>query len=285
MRRGINRILALLCVSFLLCGCQGVKETETAKAIEEEEEIRAAFTDGTEREEREKTEKKSLDAITASDETYDYVVLGNSVTCSVAEGTIWWGNWGMAATSKDKDYVHLISSWLKEEMERPVTTMVLDLKKWEVSQNRYEILEKYEGYFGEHTDLVTIQTGENITDFKDTLDSDYQNLVAMIRKKAPNAQILMLGEVLWPSEDIEAAKKKACEANGITFVGMEAFLKDYQEVYRSSIGAQVTGADGKMHKINDEAVAAHPNDKGMACISEQVIKQITIENQSVQDEE
>ena len=156
--------------------------------------------------------------------------------------------------------------------------MILDLKKWELAQDRDELLEKYKGYFSEHTDLITIQTGENITDFKETLDSDYLSLVKMLRQEAPNAQILMLGEVLWPSEDIELAKKNACEVYGVTFIDMEEFLEDYEELYRSSMGDEVTGTDGALHEINDEAVAAHPNDEGMACICRQVTEQIDLQD-------
>ena len=184
----------------------------------------------TETETETETEINGVKAIIASDKTFDYVALGNSVTCNdVAEGN-WWGSWGMAASSEEKDYIHLVARWLGGQTPKDVTTTVLDLKKWEVAQNRNAILADYEGYFNEHTDLVTIQTGENITSFKETLGSDYNSLVKLIKEKAPNAQILMLGETLWPSEDIEAAKRGACAAYGVPFVEMTDFLNGYEKM-------------------------------------------------------
>lgn len=260
-------------------------ETETEAELETETEIETETETETEQETEavleteEETEETDDDvkAIEATAENFDYVALGNSITCNEVSD-LWWGNWGMAASSEDKDYVHIVSQWLGGQSVKPVTTTVLDLKKWELAQQRDEIRLDYENYFNEYTDLITIQTGENITEFKETLGSDYQNLVAMLKEKAPNAQILMLGEALWPSEDIEAAKRSACEQYGVTFVEMGEFLNGYESVYKSYVGALVSGLDGGTYTIANEVVAAHPNDDGMACIAQQVINHITIQN-------
>ncbi len=249
-------------------------ETETETEIETETELETETE--IEMETETETETENIDGIVASEDTFDYVALGNSVTCNEIEPGLWWGNWGMAASSESKDYVHLVSAWLGGQSARPVTTTVLDLKKWEVAQVRDSLLPDYEQYFNEHTDLVTIQTGENITSFKETLGADYANLVKRIKEKAPNAQVLMLGETLWPSEDIESAKRAACSAYGVTFVEMTDFLNGYEGLYKSALGVEVSGADGGRYAIQNEVVAAHPNDEGMACIAQRVIDQITI---------
>lgn len=222
MRRKIYSFLLLICLLLSCNGCQDTKETEKSNVSsqqddtqkKEKSEVRSSFTTKqAETEEEQETQETKLTeetetestqeepgAIAASEDTYDYVALGNSITCNEIEEGLWWGNWGMAASSEEKDYVHLVSNWLGGQSVRPVTTTVLDLKKWEVAQKRDDILADYETYFNEHTDLITIQTGENITDYRDTLTMDYLNLVDFVKKKAPNALILMLGETLWPSE-------------------------------------------------------------------------------------
>ncbi len=284
-----NRIYCKLILIFgvcLLSGCQGIpnigkpEASDRSDKPEEKGEVRAAFKQDDKKSEDQKSDpgNSASGAITASEETFDYVALGNSVTCSEAEGSIWWGDGGMPATTAEQDYVHLISAELKEKTKKPVTTMILDLKKWELAKDRNRILKKYTAYFDENTDLITIQTGENITEFKETLNTDYMALVKVIKEKAPNAQIIMLGELLWPSEDIEAAKKAACETYDVTFLEMTEFLDDYNDIYRSEIGGVVTGEDGKQHIISDEAVAAHPNDKGMACIARLVMEQVSVQN-------
>ena len=224
------------------------------------------------------TETQEMEGITATEDSYDYVALGNSITCNEIDDSLWWGSWGMAASSEEKDYVHLVAGWLGNQTLKEVNTTVLDLKEWEVAQKRESLLSNYAKYFDENTNLVTIQTGENITEYKDTLNQDYSALVKFIKEKAPNAQILMLGEMLWPSEDIEAAKKAACKEHNITFIEMTTFLNGYESSYKSALNAEVAGADGKKHKISNEVVAAHPNDAGMECIYQSVINNISLYN-------
>lgn len=301
-------LLLLVSVLILFAGCgESKKEAKTVhkqpvrqEKPEEESEVKAAFSEEeteTEEDSEEQTETElpteqieatetedteasaEIDAIVATKDTYDYVALGNSITCNdIDDEGLWWGNWGMAASNEDNDYIHIVSKWLGAQSVKPVTTTVLDLKKWELASDRNTIQKDYEEYFNEYTDLVTIQTGENITEYMETLGMDYDSLVKMIREKAPNAQILMLGEVLWPSEDIESAKHAACDAYGVTFVDMTEFLNGYESFYKSAIGAEVAGTDGESHTITNEVVAAHPNDEGMACIAQQVINQIQIRN-------
>lgn len=250
-------------------------ETETETEMNTETETDLQSTEEPTKEDTEDEEKPK--EIEATDEAFDYVAMGNSVTCNEISN-LWPGNWGMAASSEDRDYVHIVSTWLGGQSAKPVTTTVLDLKKWEVAQDRGSVLEDYEKYLNEYTDLITIQTGENITEFKETLESDYADLVSRIRQKAPNAQILMLGEVLWPAEDIEAAKRLACSGEGITFIEMSDFLNGYEGLYKSAMGASVATSDGSSFTISNEVVAAHPNDDGMACIAQLVINQISISN-------
>ena len=301
MKRKIYGMLLVFGMLTLLAGCQDatgakraeapVKQEEAKREADPQPEVRSSFiTEQDEEAERtqpspeteqavletETQQPEETEAIAPSVETFDYVALGNSITCNEAQDGLWWGSWGMAASSQEKDYVHLVSAWLSGQMEKQVSTTVLDLKKWEVAQQRDAVLEDYREYFGAHTDLVTIQTGENITEFRETLGMDYLNLVAYIKELAPDAQILMLGQALWPSEDIEAAKQTACQYYGVSFVDMTAFLEGYEAFYKSPVGTVVSGADGAAHAIENEVVAAHPNDEGMACIAQQIINRISI---------
>lgn len=267
--------LVLLCLGFVLFpGCRIQKEKEKAQTdVSEESESLDTQTEP-ETEPDSEIDEEVLDTTVIESEPYHYVAFGNSVTYGEITENIWWGDWGMAASSKEKDYVHLISSELEQTLYRPVVTEVYNLKSWELAKNRTSMLEEFEETLDETTDLVTIQSGENITQYQETLEIDYFDLLSFIRRKAPNAQILMLGELLWPSEKIEAAKQTACQACEITFIDMTQFLNDYDAFYKSSLGAEIVGADGEIHVISDEEVAAHPNDEGMACIARLVLPYI-----------
>ena len=267
--------LVLLCLGFaLFSGCRIQKEKEKAQTdvSEESESLDTQTEPGTEP--ASEIDEEVLDTTVIESEPYHYVAFGNSVTYGEITENIWWGDWGMAASSKEKDYVHLISSELEQTLYRPVVTEVYNLKSWELAKNRTSMLEEFEETLDETTDLVTIQSGENITQYQETLEIDYFDLLSFIRRKAPNAQILMLGELLWPSEKIEAAKQTACQACEIAFIDMTQFLNDYDAFYKSSLGAEIVGADGEIHVISDEEVAAHPNDEGMACIARLVLPYI-----------
>jgi len=242
-------------------------QTETETGTETDTEIN---TEGTE-------ELPEDEGDAAIEDTFDYVAVGNSVTCN-DPSELWWSNWGMAATTEDNDYVHVLSRWLAGQVSKPVTTTVVSIKDWEVAPDRMAALEQYTEYFNEYTDLVTLQTGENITEGKETLGEDYPALVQMIKEKAPNAQILMLGTVLWsPKEEIENPKREACAQNGIPYIDVTDFRAEYDNnTFRSALGTQVYGSDGSLHTIEDEVVAAHPNDAGMANIAQHFINYITL---------
>ncbi len=249
-------------------------QTETEMGTEAETDTETNTETNTE-----ETEELPEDAgiVTATEEAFDYVAVGNSVTCN-DPSELWWSNWGMAATTEENDYVHVLSRWLAGQAGKPVTTMVVSIKDWEVAPDRMAALEQYTEYFNEYTDLVTLQTGENITEGKETLGEDYPALVQMIKEKAPNAQILMLGTVLWsPKEEIENPKREACAQNGIPYIDVSDFRAEYDNnTFRSALGTEVYGSDGSIHAIDNEVVAAHPNDAGMANIAQHFINYITL---------
>lgn len=199
-------------------------------------------------------------------ETFNYVAIGNSVTCNELSD-FWWNTGGMAASSPSKDYVHLITEWIKSQSGKSVSMQTADAKRWETASDRNSQLSYYDAYVGSSTNLITIQIGENITENKQSLAQDFLVLFQHLKEKAPNAQILVIGELLWPSADIEAAKQSACNQLGITFIDASEFLNGYESTYRASMNSLVLGDDGGQHAINYDIVAAHPNDAGMACIA------------------
>lgn len=297
LKKGIIFFMAV--VLFAATGCSLKQETVTEEPqvteTEEDTEVFSEFveelpeeTSAKKENKKDKTDKKNekdeadneqQNETEASEEesedAFDYIAIGNSVTCNkVSE--LWWGTWGMAATRPENDYVHLVTKWLKDQTGRKVTVKVLDMKQWEVASDRNSKVERYLKYIDENTDLITIQTGENITENKEHLDKDYDYLLSQIIQKAPNAQILVLDELLWPKDDIVAGKAVACAQNGITIVDMTKYLEGYEEKYRSSLGKEVAGADGSSHAIDNEVVAAHPNDEGMAVIAEAIEEYIVV---------
>ena len=201
------------------------------------------------------------------DEGYNYLAIGNSIT-SHPLASYWWNeDIGMAATSADKDYVHIISSTLPQ----PSKTMAYNFSVWEVqSHDRAETFPILDSYLSADLDLVTIQLSENASDTS-TFEEDFAELIEYIKNGAPNAQIIVLDD-FWDSGEKSKTKQLATEKENVDFVSLEDIKGETE--YQAGLGTVVYDKDGNEHVIEHEGVAKHPGDKGMEYIAEAVEKVI-----------
>lgn len=208
------------------------------------------------------------------EELFEYAAIGNSVTCN-EPCDYWWGHYGMAASAPEKDYVHQVKDYIIQTTNVNVDVKTGSIKEWETAEgSRDAMFSTFDGILNTDTDLVTVQAGENITNHKDSLYNDYCNLIIHIHEKAPNAQIIVLGNVLWDFTDVDAAKACACADTGTLYIDLAEFKTNYDAMYRSYVGAPVVGDDGNIYEIWYDCVAAHPNDAGMTYIAEKIEEQI-----------
>lgn len=199
---------------------------------------------------------------------YNYLAVGNSITIHDL-ATYWWDDdRGMASSSDDKDYVHLVENYL-EESYGDVTTNVTNLASWETNGfDREEFLPLINPYLSDDVDLVTIQLGENASDL-DTWESDFENLISYVHEGAPNAKILVIGD-FWSNGDRDSLKEQAAEAEGAIYVSLDG-IKDNEDYY-AGLGTEVEDSDGELHTIEHSGVASHPGDKGMEAIADRIIE-------------
>ena len=194
------------------------------------------------------------------DGVYNVLAIGNSITihpvCSY-----WWGSWGMAATSADKDYVHKLVAGLQQTYEN--VTYDVYRSGWEGSSVRNMMLPNLDETLKNDYDLVVIQLGENVSSLS-TFKDDFEMLVNYVKQSEPNAQIVIVGDY-WYKSGRDTIKKTVAEETGSIFVDISAIQGVSK--YRSSIGTKVLGDDGKYHSIYTSDVAIHPNDQGMAYIA------------------
>ena len=199
-----------------------------------------------------------------SNDSYNYLAIGNSITkhpiCNY-----WWNEIGMAASSEDKDYVHLISFALPQ----PSKVVAYNFSVWETqSHDRAETLSLLDWYLSDKLDLVTIQLSENVSDVS-TFENDYVELISYVKKGAPNAQIIVIDD-FWDSGEKSMMKQLAAEQENVDFVSLED-IKEKTE-YQAGLGTLVYDKDGNKHIIEHEGVAVHPGDKGMEYIAMAVEK-------------
>ena len=202
-----------------------------------------------------------------SDDAYNYLAIGNSITRHGLTD-YWWNEIGMAATTADNDYVHLVADYLQDTYG-DVCYYAVNFYKWEnQAHDRAETYEDINPYLSSKIDLVTIQLSENVSDTT-TFESDFEALINYIRNNAPKAVIYVIGD-FWDSGDKESMKIDASTNTGVTFISLDE-IKGNPE-YQCGLGTIVYDVDGNKHIVEHEGVAGHPGDKGMKFIADSIIE-------------
>lgn len=217
-----------------------------------------------------------------TDTSYNYLAIGNSITKHPIN-EYWWNEIGMAASTEDKDYVHLLAGEIEKSWDErgkeitksngqtgdKVSMAVLNYYSWEVPEGEragaYGLLDPY---LSEKLDLVTVQLGENVIDTA-TFEADFKDLLMHIQEKCPEAKILVISE-FWTDEIKDSAKRRAAQECGAVFVDL-AEIQGKAE-YQAGMGTTVFDKDGGEHRIEHEGVAAHPGDAGMRWIAGKVLE-------------
>jgi len=194
-----------------------------------------------------------------SDEAFNYLALGNSLTLIPSIGR------GICSTQMDNDYFNLVVKELKTKHNNIVAYPV-NYAPWErYSKQRNKTYDIIDVYLVDKLDLVTIQLGENASDIT-TYEKDLEDLVDYIREKAPKAVIVIIGD-FWSQERnqlrLEAAKNKDC-----LFADLSEIIGDKK--YQSKTGTLYYLSDGTMDTVT-EAQRTHPGDKGMEYIAQKII--------------
>lgn len=195
------------------------------------------------------------------------LVLGNSITYYPELYAHWWGYWGMAASQKKYDFVHVLESKL-QILNRNVNVEPRHIAAWEADHENYD-LSNFDEYFTTSQDLVVIRLGENISSTTN-LDTSLQDLIDYIKLKAPSSRIILTG--VWMTSAIkDTYLNTAAINNALTYTELSSL---YTDENKSKIGNVVYGEDGQTHIITDAAVAGHPGDLGMANIADKIYEKV-----------
>jgi lysophospholipase L1-like esterase len=192
--------------------------------------------------------------------------VGNSITKHGPKADIdWHGNWGMAATSEDKDYVHVVTKALAAKQGATPEIMVKNVADFERTHATYDIAGKFADAAAFKADLIILCIGENVPALKTPeAQARYQaQVTAALKtlKSNPTAAVIVRSS-FWPNVAKDGAMRQACEAVGGTFVDISALAKDEQNYARSERPYKHAG------------VGNHPGDRGMAAIAEAIVKAV-----------
>ena len=89
--------------------------------------------------------------------------LGNSITFVPPTAWCdWKGNWGMAASAEDKDYVHLLAKSIARLTGKNPEIRVANIADFERNYDTYDVLAKFKEHFDFKPDIAIVAIGENV---------------------------------------------------------------------------------------------------------------------------
>lgn len=189
--------------------------------------------------------------------------IGNSITKHGPSAPIGWhGNWGMAASCEENDFVHKTVKGLEERYGK-VNYCVAQLAEWERCYTETDdvIGQYYRRAVEFGADIVIVRIGENINRDRNKEISCKPYFKQMIKAFVKNADTrVIVTDTFWEIEVLDVMIKEICDEDGYTFCKISDLEQDKSNM---AIGL-----------FEHEGVAAHPSDKGMQAIADRILEKI-----------
>lgn len=188
------------------------------------------------------------------------LIFGNSIVQHGPAPQIGWtGNWGMAASTRDSDFVHLLIS----EIRARDTSVTFDYAniggfEWKLDDYDYARVDTFAT-----PDMLILRFSENVNDStagNGALVRNYDKLIHKIDPDDRAVKVIVTG--LWHRPNTHAILKQYAEQHGYIFVRNDDLLAD-----------STNTASGL---FTNAGVAAHPSDKGMRRIKERIWEKIKV---------
>ena len=178
------------------------------------------------------------------------LILGNSITHhSPAPEIGWTGDWGMAASAKDRDFVHRLAGMLEESGVR------VELRERNVADFERDpslpLSDTFADDLAFKPDTVVLRICENTPAerFED-FAAAYEDLIQLFRRD-PGCRVFAVGP-FWKNDRAEELLSEAADRTGARWV---------------SLASLHSGEYQALGQFSHAGVAAHPSDKGMEAIA------------------
>ncbi|MCY3017732.1 MAG: glycoside hydrolase family 127 protein, partial [Planctomycetota bacterium] len=192
--------------------------------------------------------------------------LGNSITLHGPKADIGWtGNWGMAASSEDKDYVHLVTSSLARHTGTPPQIMVRNIADFERNYATYDVHEQMKDLFAFDPDLVVLAIGENVPALGSEEDKArfkagvMKILRCALARRHPQ---VVVRSCFWADPAKDQVLSQACQEADAIFVNA------------GPLGKEASNAARSERSFKHDGVAGHPGDKGMKALADAIIQAV-----------
>jgi lysophospholipase L1-like esterase len=186
--------------------------------------------------------------------------LGNSITLHGPAPKIGWtGNWGMAASAQEKDYVHLLIDRITKAAGGKPQVMVKNIADSERRLNDYNLRDELKQELAFEADVIIIALGENASptktpEAKAQFRKAFASLLAELKRHG--RPTIFVRSQFWQDADKDEIMKQTCEDAGGIFVDI------------SKLGSEESNFARAERPIEHAGVAGHPGDKGMREIAD-----------------
>ncbi len=192
--------------------------------------------------------------------------LGNSITLHGPKPDIGWtGNWGMAASVEEKDFVHLLTADIGKAAGVMPKTMVRNIAGFERGVESFDAAKSLKEELEFDADIVVLAIGENVAaletdDARAAFAKAFAGLLSALKGKGH--ALIVVRSSFWPDAVKDGIMRKATEDAGWVFVDI------------SALGRDASNAASAERKIDHPGVAGHPGDKGMRAIADAIFAEM-----------
>ena len=194
--------------------------------------------------------------------------LGNSITWHPPAADIGWnGNWGMAASCEENDYVHRVAAAYAAQSGVAPTLRVRSIVagfegngayvNWTAANDA-----DYQQDLSFQPDVVVIAIGENLGSYDATVFREKFLAYCQGFANLSPKPTMLIRAPFWDNSAVAAIEQAVAEEVGAKFINV------------GDIGADVSNQAQGL--FSDSGVARHPGDKGMKAIAERMLAALAV---------
>jgi len=189
--------------------------------------------------------------------------LGNSITLHGPSKKVdWSGNWGMAASAQEKDFVHLVTKALAKKDGTLPDSLIKNIATFERQYAAYDEAALLKEVVPFQADLIVVAIGENVPALAtDAAKTQFKGALVKLLTgiKGNGKPTIIVRSCFWANAAKDEMLKQACAEVGGLFVDIGSLGKDEKNFARSERSFKHAG------------VANHPGDRGMQAIADAII--------------
>lgn len=189
--------------------------------------------------------------------------VGNSITIHEPNADLgWYGCYGMAASCRENDYVHVAKKLIKEKYGS-VSIAILHASAWERSFWQDNALDRDDIRSARafEPDVAVIRIGENAHKFVVPGHDFKEGYERFVKYLCPNPKTkILVTDQFWQSEALDTPIKKLADENKWQFV----HIGDLGQIDENKA----------LGLFEHDGVASHPGDLGMKRIAERIVEYI-----------